>query len=154
MLLVSAGLLLRSFLNVLNLDLGFQPSHTFALPVSYDARADAQRGPVLKEMLGRVSEIPGVESVGFSDALPLNHNRTWALYAKGRSYPKDAHQDIFVSVVSPGFFRAMGMRPIRGPDFAWTDTPTSNRVILINEPEAQRDWPGQNPIGKVAPGIG
>lgn len=153
-LLVGAGLLMRSFLNVLNVDLGFQPSHTSALHVSYNAPTDAQRGPVLEEMLRRVSEIPGVESASFSDALPLTHNRSWTLNAKGRSYPRDAHQDVFVSVVSPEFFNTMGMRLIDGRDFAWTDTPTSRPVIIINEATARRDWPGENPIGKEATGIG
>lgn len=153
-LLVGAGLLLRSFLKVLDVDLGFQPSHAAALPVTYGSTISAQRGPVLEELLRREEQLPGVEAAAFADALPLEYSRTWGLYVKGRTYAKEAHQDVFISVVSPGYLRAMGMRLVNGRDFAWTDTPKATPVILINEATARRDWPGEDPVGRVVTGIG
>jgi len=153
-LLVGAGLLLRSFMKVMDVDLGFQPSHTAALPITFTANSDEQRGEVLHEMVRRVGDLPGVEATAFTDALPLDRNRSWGLQAKGRTYPPDWNNDIYVSVVSPGFFRAMGMRIMAGRDFAWTDAPKGTQVILINEATAKRDWPGQDPVGKIAVGVG
>jgi predicted permease len=56
--------------------------------------------------------------------------------------------------VTPGYLRALGMRLRDGRDFNWQDTPTSERVIIINQAAAQRDWPNENPIGHLAQGIG
>jgi predicted permease len=153
-LLVGAGLLLRSFLKVLDVDLGFEPSHTAALAVSWTASSGEEAAAMLHEMTRRIGEIPGVEAVAYSDALPMEHNRSWALRAKGKTYPQDADNDAFVSEITPGYFRAMGMRIVAGRDFAWTDLPKSTHVIVINEATARRDWPGQDPVGKIAQGIG
>ena len=154
-LLVGAGLLLRSFLRVLDVDLGFEPSHASAIKVDFnDDGKPARRGAILKEMLRRVSAIPGIEAAGISDKLPLDRNRSWELRAKGRSYPKDANHDAFVYIVTPGYLDAMGMHLRSGRDFNWADTPTSQPVILINEAAARRDWPGQDPLGREAEGIG
>ncbi len=154
-LLVGAGLLLRSFLRVLDVDLGFEPSHASAIKVDFDDGGNpARRGAILKEMLRRVSAIPGIEAAGISDKLPLDRNRSWELSAKGRSYPKDANHDAFVYIVTPGYLDAIGMHLRAGRDFNWSDTPTSQPVILINEAAARRDWPGQDPIGREAEGIG
>jgi predicted permease len=154
-LLVGAGLLLRSFLRVLDVDLGFEPSHASAIKVDFDdGGKPARRGAILQEMLRRVSAIPGIEAAGISDKLPLDRNRSWELGAKGRSYPKDANHDAFVYIVTPGYLDAIGMHLRAGRDFNWADTPTSQPVILINEAAARRDWPGQDPIGREALGIG
>ena len=83
-LLIGAGLLLRSFLRVLDVDLGFQPSRAAAIKVDYDDGGNrARRSAILQEILRRVSAIPGVESTGMSDMLPLDRNRSWDLRAKG-----------------------------------------------------------------------
>ena len=153
-LLVGAGLLLRSFLKVLDVDLGFEPSHTAALAVSWTASSGEEAAAMLHEMTRRIGEIPGVEAVAYSDALPMQHNRSWALRANGKTYPQDADNDAFVSEITPGYFRAMGMRIVAGRDFVWTDLPKSTHVIVINEATARRDWPGQDPVGKIAQGIG
>jgi predicted permease len=154
-LLVGAGLLLRSFLQVMDVDLGFQPSHASAIRVDYDDDGKAvRRTAVLQEMTRRVAELPGVQAVGFSDKLPLDRNRSWELRAKGKPYKENENKDAFVYIVSPGYLQAMGMHLIKGRDVSWTDSPTSPHVILINEAAARREWPGQNPIGKLALGIG
>jgi predicted permease len=60
---------------------------------------------------------------------------------------------MFVYIVSPGYLRAMGMRLVDGRDFSWNDTPTSTPVVMINQAAAQREWPGQDPLNRIASGF-
>jgi predicted permease len=152
-LLVGAGLLLRSFLNVMRVDLGFEPSHAAAIKVDYEDGGRERRGPVLQSMLQRISAIPGIEAAGISDMLPLDRNRSWDLWAKG-TYDKTKNYDAFVYIVTPGYLKAMGLRLRSGRDFDWNDTSKSEPVIIINEAAARREWPGQDPLGRFAQGIG
>jgi predicted permease len=154
-LLVSAGLLLRSFLHVLDVDLGFQPSQAYSIQVDYDDGGNAaKRGAILQVILRRVSAIPGIEAAGFTDMLPLSRNRSWDLLAKGSVHPKEENLDAMVRIVTPGYLQAMGIRLREGRDFTWLDTPKSEPVIVINETAARRHWPGESPIGHIAQGIG
>ena len=155
-LLIGAGLLLRSFLRVLDVDLGFQPDHAAAIRVDYDdsgangAQRGARRGAIFEEMLRRVKAIPGVEDAGISDMLPLDRNRSWALGAKGVVYRKDESPDAFVYVVTPGYLAAMGMHLREGRDLSWSDRADGEHVVLLNEAAARWLWPGQNPLGRIA----
>jgi predicted permease len=151
-LLVGAGLLLRSFLQVMDVDLGFQPARAYAIKM--DAGDPKTRIAAYKEAQRRVGLLPGVESVGISDMLPLDRNRSWEFRAKGKPHKEGENRDAFVYVVTPGYLNAMGMRLKAGRDLAWTDAGKSENVILINEAAARREWPGEDPIGKVAQGIG
>ena len=75
-LLVGAGLLLRSFMRILDVDLGFQPSQAAAISVDYnDTKDDAKRGANWQEVIRRVDAIPGVETAGISDNIPMSRNR-------------------------------------------------------------------------------
>ena len=154
-LLVSAGLLLRSFAKVLEVDLGFQPDHASSMNVDYDDSAPTPEASVLKraeifqQVVARVSAIPGVEAAGISDYLPLGPNRSWdAPVPKGRVFAPGELPEPLVYVITPGFIRAMGMG-LQGRDFTWADGPKSERVIIINASMARRFWPGEDPIGKI-----
>ena len=153
-LLVGAGLLLRSFLRVLDVDLGFQPSHAAALTIGYDDNGDPKhRIPILQEILRRVQQIPGVEAAGISDMLPLGRNRSWGFSAVGRVPSKDDSPDsydAYIRIVTPGYLSAMGMHLRDGRDFDWAlDRPDTQNAVIINEVAAKVQWPGQNPIGKL-----
>ncbi len=154
-LMVGAGLLLRSFVRALDVNLGFEPTHAAAISVDYDDGGNAvKRGAIVQEILQRVMALPGVDVAGLSDKLPLDRNRSWDLRAKGKVYPKDYNDDAFVYIVSPGYLDAMGMHLREGRDFSWHDTPSSEHVIIINEATARREWPGEDPVGRLAQGIG
>ena len=155
-LLVGAGLLLRSFLRVLDVDLGFQPSHAAVITVDYNDGGNAdRRGAILQEMTRRVTAIPGIEAAAVSDNLPLSHNRSWGLMAKGRVVAKgELYGDAFVYIVTPGYLDALGVRLRSGRDFTWQDTSRTEHVIIINEAAARREWPGRDPVGQLALGIG
>jgi putative ABC transport system permease protein len=150
-LLVGAGLLLRSFLRILDVDLGFEPSHAAAISVEYnDGGNAAKRSAIWQEIIHRVEAIPGVETAGITDSLPLSRNRSWNISAKGQTYRPGELQGTFVFIVSPGYLKAIGMRLIEGRDVSWADSPTSQKVVIINETVARKLWPGQDPIGRIA----
>jgi predicted permease len=150
-LLIGAGLLLRSFLRVLDVDLGFQPSRAAVIKVDYDdGNSRARRGAILREMLRNIDSIPGIESAGVTDMLPLGRNRSWGLKAKGKVYPKEQNLSALVRIVTPGYLSAMGMHLREGRDFTWQDTPTSQGVVIINEAAARSFWPGEDPVGRMA----
>jgi predicted permease len=154
-LLVSAGLLLRSFLKVLDVDLGFQPEHAASIKVEYDDSAASQeasqskRGEIFQQVIARVSALPGVQAAGISDYLPLGPNRSWGTPSpKGKTFASGELPGPLVYVITPGFIRAMGIR-IQGRDFTWADGPHSEKVALINASAARIYWPGQEAVGKV-----
>jgi len=151
-LLVGAGLLLRSFLHVLDVDLGFEPSRAGAISVDSDDGGDpAKRSAIWQEVVRRTSAIPGVEVAGISDNLPMSRNRSWGIAAKGEQKAKTSNYiDIFVYIVSPGYLKAMGMRLMEGRDIAWDDLSNNGNVVIINQTVARRLWPGQDPIGRTA----
>jgi predicted permease len=155
MLLVSAGLLMRSFIKVLDVDLGFQPDHAASINIDYDDSAPtdearkAKRGVIFQQIVDRVNALPGVEAAGMTDYLPLGPNREWDTpEPQGKSFAPGELPEPLVYVVTPGFIRAMGMR-LHGRDFTWTDGPHSRKVVLINASAARVYWPGQDAIGKI-----
>ncbi len=159
MLLVGAGLLLRSFMRVLDVDLGFQPDRAAAIKLTYDDSVPgdktgdltaAKRGVIFQQILARVGSLPGVEAAGLVDYLPLGQNRAW-----GTPIPRGRNRSEFkkiagplVYVISPGYMRAMGTS-LRGRDFTWDDGPKSEQVVLINETMARFFWPNENAVGKT-----
>ena len=154
-LLVVAGLLLRSFLRVLEIDLGFQPDRAASIKVEYDDRAKtdeesaAKRGEIFRQILSRVSALPGVEAAGMADYLPLGRNRAWGTpVPKGKTFPPGALPGPLVYVITPGFMRAMGI-PLHGRDFTWADDMKSQKVVMINASAAHVYWPGEDAVGKI-----
>jgi predicted permease len=154
-LLVSAGLLMRSFLKVLDVDLGFQPDRAASIKVDYDDNAAnndasiAKRSEIFQQILARVSALPGVEAAGMADYLPLGPNREWDMpVPKGKIFAPGQLPDPLVYVITPGFMRAMGIR-LQGRDFTWTDGPHSQRVVMINASAARVYWPGEDAVGKI-----
>jgi len=151
LLLVGAGLLIRSFLRVLELDLGFQPERVAAIRIepgsSYTTQA--KRNAYFDEALRLVQNANGIESAGLTDVLPLDGDRSWGVAAKGQVYKRDDYPEAFVRIVSNGYLAAMGIPLVAGRDFTDRDTPSSEQVIIINETLARRLWPGQDPIGQM-----
>jgi predicted permease len=150
-LLVGAGLLIRSFLRVLDVNLGFRPEQAAALRVDPDARyrTQAEQNTWFDEVLRRVRDVPGVSAAGLTDALPLGRNRSWGAPAKGQVYPRGRFPVAFVRVVSDGYLGAMGI-PLRdGRDLSERDTPATEPVIVINETMARTLFPGERALGQI-----
>jgi predicted permease len=163
-LLVGAGLLLRSFMQVLEVDMGFQPERAAAIKVDYDDNVPndkdgslgaARRGAIFQRVIASVSAIPGVEAAGISDYLPLGQNRAWGTpFPKGVTPPKGLKVGSpLVYVVTPGYLRAMGTR-LRGRDFTWDDGPKSQNVVMIDKAFARflagyANWPNGDALGQM-----
>ena len=146
-LMVARDCLLRSFLRVLDVNLGFQPAHAAAMRIDPSARFSTaqQVTTYLSEALRRVRELNGVEAAGVTDALPLGRNRTWGAAAKGVVYKRGEYPLAFVHIVSDGYLKAMGIPLIAGRDFSERDTTATESVILINETLARTFVPGRKP---------
>jgi predicted permease len=150
-LVAGAGLLIRSFLYVLDVNLGFAPEHATALRIdpndSY--KTQEQKNAYFTEALDDVMNVPGIQSAGLSDALPLGWNRSWGFAAKGVQYKAGQYPEGFPRMISEGYFRAMGIPLKAGRDFTERDTKGALNVIILNETAARTLFPGQDPIGQI-----
>ena len=154
-LLVGCGLLLRSFLRVLDVDLGFRPNEASVVDVVYEAGAKGENiGPSLYEIVSAVKALPGVEVAGVADMLPLDRERGWGLVNPSREYAKGEHQGAIVRIITPGYLEAMGIHLIKGRDISWQELFNKQPVVIINETGARRHWPGEDPVGREARGFG
>jgi predicted permease len=152
-LLVGSGLLIRSFLQVLDVDLGFRPDMVTAIRIDPDQQVlDSQSkfNAYVNEALRLTKALPGVQAAAIADGLPLGKNRMWGVRAQGES-SKDGHNaTAYVRLTTDGLVSAMGMRLVSGRDIAATDDSASEPVVMINESMARALWPGQDAIGRLA----
>ena len=151
-LLVGAGLLIRSFLRVLDVNLGFQPERAAALRIDPSFRISSlvQQNSFIDDALNRARSVPGILAAGITDVLPLRDDRSWAVGAVGQVYGKNhPPPEPFVRVVSDGYFEAVGIPLRAGRVFTEKDRASSERVVVINQTLARTLWPGQNPLGQM-----
>jgi predicted permease len=150
-LVVGAGLLIRSFMRVLDVNMGFSPDRVAAVRVDPNAsyKTQEQRNVYFTEVLRRVNEVQGIEAAGMSDAIPLGHNRSWGIAAKGVQYTPETYPEGFPRIISEGYFHAIGIPLKKGRDFSARDDKGTLNVIILNEACAQTLWPGEDPIGKI-----
>ncbi len=150
-LLVGAGLLLRSFLTLLDVDLGFQPERATAwrIETSQQYSSLSKRLAFYERLVGSVETIPGVESIGLTDALPLGRNRSWGIRAKGEVYLEGQQPGAFPRIVDSGYIKTMQIPLVAGRDFTADDTTERQRVMIVNEVMGRRLWPGRDPVGQV-----
>ncbi|HET6975494.1 MAG TPA: ABC transporter permease [Pyrinomonadaceae bacterium] len=152
-LLVGAGLLIRSFQRLRQVDIGFTTENRLTmkmvLPMPKYAKPDARRA-FYDQMLQRVEALPGVEAAGMITVLPLSFSgMNFSFSVEGLSSPSDVQLPFALyRVVSPGYFRAMGITLQRGRVLDSHDTPDSQPVIVINQRLAEQYWPNEDPIGK------
>ncbi len=155
-LLAGAGLLMRSFVRLLEVNPGFRPERimTFALsfsgPKYKDMKNHPERAARFLETLKRIETLPGVEGVTSSNDLPLNGQSTindLTVLGESAVAPNDL-VIVGVHVVSPSFFRAMGISLLHGRELSDRDVPSTPVAAVINQKFAERVWPGQDPVGK------
>jgi predicted permease len=156
-LLVGTGLLSRSFLRVLDVNLGFQPARASALRVdpSFRFKSFAEENAYIDDVLARTRALPGVLAAGFSDALPFAGDRSWGVAGVGQVDPSGQTTDAYIRVVSDGYFQAVGIPVREGRSFTDRDRATSEPIVMVNETLARTLWPGQQAVGrKVTQGGG
>jgi predicted permease len=150
-LLAGAGLLIRSFLALEAVDLGFEPERVLTMNIALPAGTLESRNALYGAVLGRVCALPGVQAAGEVDALfELGSVSNLGLRAiEGRPpEPKDQWTPLSWASIRGEYFQAMGTPLLRGRYFTPQDDPNSPLVAIIDESMARRYWPGQDPIGK------
>lgn len=156
-LLVSSGLLIRSFHRLQRIDPGFNPTHVLTMkvdlpPASYGTfgQTDEKRVQFVTEALRRLQALPGVESAAMTTTAPLNSGASFIMRIEG-------HADVNVSTapvtryrtITPDYFKTIGMTLVRGRAFTERDAPGAPRVVIINQAFAKKFFPGvENPLGK------
>ncbi len=151
-LLVGAGLMVRSLWNLQSANPGFDehnvltasinvPRHQFATPV--------QEAQFFGAVLSRVRSLPGVESAGAVDNLPLEGGSNQPVAVEGRPVvPMSEQPEVSVRVVTPGYFQAMRIPLLEGRDIQDSDTANSAAVVVVSKAMANQFWPGTSPIGR------
>jgi predicted permease len=157
-LLIGAGLCLRSLFNARSIDPGFAFHHVVA--AGFDLRAggyNEQSGKLFQQqVIERIRPLPGVDRISLIDHLPLSQNtratRTWQ--------PEDQEKRIETDFAAtlPGYFPTMGISLLRGRDFSSADSAVAPKVVIVNQALAKTLWPNEDPVGKrlvvpVGPGI-
>ena len=151
-LLVGGALLLRSFLGLLDVNLGFRPDGAmmWQLDAGRPALNDTARLAYYENLANRIREVPGVDLVGLTDTPPLGRNRSWGIQAKGVVYEKGESPSVFPRLVDTDYLRAMRIPLIAGRQFAQTDRDGSDLVAILNQTGAAKLFPGKDPLGQVA----
>jgi len=159
-LMIAAGLLLRSFWDLLNVSLGFNPQNVMAvrtwLPEPNDPKTDiygtpAQEAPFIRELLRRGRTLPGVEEIALGNraSIPLNHDPTQSpLVLEGREIQSKQPPLVETSSVTPDYFHLLGVTLQRGRLFGEMDNETAPAVAVINEAFARTYWPSGDPLGE------
>ncbi|HSR69911.1 MAG TPA: ABC transporter permease [Acidobacteriota bacterium] len=151
-LLIGAGLLIRSFTHLIETDPGFRPQQllTLSVPLAAEAYPEAdQIRAFYQRLLGKIENLPGVRAVGASNDLPLQGTEVLSFWPEGRaaenlsSPPLASH-----SWVLQDYFEAVGIELKQGRYFGPQDRQDSDKVVIVSETLAERIWPGQNPIGQ------
>jgi len=150
-LLVGAGLLGRSLVHLLEVDLGYQPKEAVAVRVDPAQRIDdvLARTAYYDGVLDQVRSVPTIRAAGLIDVLPFGFNRRWTVAVRERASDPHAQVGTFVRLVSDGYLSAMGIAVVAGRDIAATDTANTPPVALVNEVLARALWPGERAVGRV-----
>jgi putative ABC transport system permease protein len=152
LLLVGAGLLLRSFVELLRVKPGFDSTNVLTMDlnlptVKYSTRQ--KQIAFFDELLRRVSPLPGVRNAAISAALPLSSIRMSPVLAEGQpNVPLAGRPIVDVEAVSPKWFETLRVPLLAGRDFTAADDATAPKVVIVNQTFARRFWPDQNPVGK------
>lgn len=148
-LLVGAGLLLRSFVRLTHVDPGFRARGVltlqFGLPSSYEG--DRRIG-FYRQLFADLEAIPGVTAAGGATRLPLGDALSTRLEIRGRSFSDGDQPEVQFRRASPDYFKAMGIPVLRGRTFDEGDRPDARPVIVLSRAAARKFWPDEDPIGK------
>ncbi|MEP7272055.1 MAG: ABC transporter permease [Acidobacteriota bacterium] len=151
-LLVCAGLLIKSFVRLLGVDPGFNPQHVLVTgiglsPTKY--RDDAQKGAFFNQLLAGLSSVPGVQAAGVTQALPISGDYVLSFIVQGRpAYKPGEGPSTNYYSVSADYFKAMGIPLLRGRLFNDRDVQGAPRVAIINDAMAKKFFADEDPLGK------
>jgi macrolide transport system ATP-binding/permease protein len=151
-LLVVAGLFVRSFRNAQATNPGFNPNNVLAMSFDpkLDGYSDAQSTIFYRQLVERVSALAGAQSVSLARMAPLDLMRLWSEVAAEGQLRRAEGSNLMVSTnsVTPRYFETLGIPLLFGRDFSEHDSNEAPRVAIVNEAMAHHLWPGQDPVGK------
>ena len=159
-LLVGAGLMMRSLQSLLEVSPGFRTDHLltarFSLPPRYTKGykfglgLHREIGAFQRAMLGRVRALPGVQAAGFTSYLPLGGtDNGWSFFIEGRPpLPQGVYDSTGYRPITAGYFEAIGIPVIRGRGITALDDEDHPLVVMVNESMSREFWPNENPIGQ------
>jgi putative ABC transport system permease protein len=151
MLLGGAGLLARSFMQLAHVDPGFTPENATVLRLSLPQKKYAlpeQQTAFANALIERVKTLPGVQAAGLTHSMPLVSDYVLGFNIEGRPVAPSDLPNTNYYAVTPEYFRAMGIRLVRGRVFTAQDDAKAPRVAIINETLARQHFPNEDPIGK------
>jgi predicted permease len=149
MLLIGAGLLIRSFVRLQRVPPGFATDHILSMRVVNGPKYHTAAAQFFQEAGDRIIHLPGVKSQGLVSALPLTGSVGWGeINVEGYTPPPGQELQVDVRVASTHYFRAMDIPLLKGRFFDEHDTKDSRQMAIIDEKFAQRFWPHDDPIGK------
>jgi putative ABC transport system permease protein len=152
-LLIGAGLMIKSFLRLQEMNLGFNPDNVLAVNLSLSSfkyPEDRQQVTFFQEALERLQSLPGIQSAGATTGLPLTLNLNGSDFRiEGRPDP-EAGKEMIINTrsISPGYFRTLGIALIKGRDFSDRDKSDAPKAAIINNDLARIYFPNEDPIGK------
>jgi predicted permease len=152
LLLVGAGLFVRTLINLQNIPSGFNQDHAMLFNVDTSATGykgdDPRVGPMLQDIEARVKMVPGVQAASFAFFTFNQGLWTGPAYSQEDNIPEARNRTIQNNIVGPDFFAAMGIPLVQGRTFGPQDTAKSQKVAVISELMAQRFFPNGSPVGK------
>jgi len=152
-LLVSSALMVQAFVKLRTAEMGFRTKDVVTLGLVLPASRYGEAAQVTgfqRELLDRIAALPGVQSAGAADRLPLSGNSSFAYTLPDEAQQPEQGREPSVSIrmITPGYLDALDIRLISGRAFRTSDVADAPRVALVNELMVARHWPGQSPIGK------
>src|SRR5579872_3016896 len=151
-LLIGAGLMLRSFLNLVHTDPGFRPEHVISASVSLPGREYKTGEDIARfcaQFLERVGRLDGVQSAGFGTDLPwTGYNENTNFHIEGTSSAADDNNHARYHAATADYFRAVGIPLVKGRFFTEQDRDNAANVLIVNETFARRYWPNADAVGK------
>ena len=150
-LLIAAGLFLRTLQNLRNVDVGFNTRNLvlFRVNPSLNRYDEARTAALYREMLERLGSLAGVRSVALANVQLLSGGvNSTSIFVQGRTYARDQHDSINRLLISPGFFETMEMPMRVGRTFTDRDDAKAPKVAIINETAARKYFANENPIGR------
>lgn len=150
-LLVGGGLLLRSFVNVMDVELGFEPEGAVAWRVDTNRRFETrtERAAFYDALIHRVLAVPGVDAVGMTDTTPLGRNRSWGFMVEGVAYDEvNRRPGGFPRIVDHRYLETMGIPLVAGRYFTADDREETAPVMILNQAAATRFFGGEDAIGQ------
>ncbi|HEY0365287.1 MAG TPA: ABC transporter permease, partial [Pyrinomonadaceae bacterium] len=155
-LLVMAGLMIRSFAKLTNIDPGMSTANVMSMRINRSpskSKNGSQNGIFFQNVIDRVKALPGIEAAGVASHMPFVYTEDWPITVESVANAGAQTQSIDTRTVSADYFNTMQIPPVGGQLFSAEDGQQSPPVVLVNQAMVNRYWPNQDPLGKrIKPG--